>query len=93
MPFGFVTQEMLEAYWAQQGITPPTVEPAPPIVCGVCETELDDPSVELEAGPPLNRKRYYHIECLMMHLIREQDNPDDELTAFITREIPCTTAT
>lgn len=93
MPFGLITPEMLAAYWAQMGITPPVPEsstPPEPIVCEICETELDDLVVEIEGPPPANAKRHFHPECLMQHLIRNEDNQADELTAHITRKIPCT---
>lgn len=96
MPFGMITAEQLAAWFQQQGIQPAPTEPAAPpepIVCEICETELDDPSVEIEGPPPANAKRYFHTICLNMHLIRNEDNAEDELTAFITRKIPCSTAT
>lgn len=95
MPFGLITPEMLAAFWASQGIDPPVVQPAPPpepIVCEICETELDDPSVEIEGPAPAHFKRYFHPECLLMHILRNEDNLEDELTAYITRKIPCSTA-
>lgn len=95
MCFGIITPEMLAAYWAAHGITPPPEtppEPAEPIVCEVCETELDDPFVEIEGPAPAFFKRSFHVVCLNMHLIRNENNPDDELSAYITRKIPCSTA-
>lgn len=87
---------MLAAFWASQGVEAPV--PAPvvpePIVCELCETELDDPdelTVEIEGPAPQHSKRHYHAVCLTMHLVRNEDT-EDELVAYITRKIPCSTA-
>lgn len=80
----------MAAYMAGQETQTPIVRDPNEYICEICKTEitLDEVFTELEPSP---YRRKFHLACLVVHLIQNEENLADELSAYISRKPVCTT--
>jgi len=57
------------------------------IKCEICGEDLtDDVHVIIEPPPGLIARRKFHGPCLVSHLLAHLDDPDDELSNYLSKK-------
>ena len=87
----FVDTEQWTAFLISQGYDPANFASGAAYVestiCELCQQDLgEDPYVVLEPPPGLLVRRKFHSPCLVSHLLAHLDDPDDEISNYLTRK-------
>ena len=89
--FGFVASPEWVEYLRQHGYDPAAFATGEAYVesniCEICRMALgDDVHAVIEPPPGLIVIRKFHGPCLVSHLLAHLDDPDDEISNYLTKK-------